>query len=73
MSAWEFLIELHKLCSFTSREKSPARASNSELKRWLQNKAVVINQTNPNWDVKIEFPVTSMILFPKSDKKVTLQ
>lgn len=69
MTAWEFLRELNTVCFFTSRERS-GKASNSELKRWCQNQAVSINGGRVKFDQEIEFPITSMFLFPK--KKVTL-
>lgn len=68
-SAWDFMKELHQQCRFMSRER-PGRASNSELKRWLQNGAVVANGEKLNWDEPMDFPVHSFILFPKN--RVTL-
>ena len=69
MKAWDFLKELNTVCHFMSRERS-GKASNSELKRWCQNKAVSINGKRMNFDDEIEFPITEMFLFPKN--KVTL-
>lgn len=44
MTAWEFLRDLHIVCKFQTREgKKVGVASNSELKRWIQNKALIIN------------------------------
>lgn len=38
MNAWQFLMRLHEVCHFQTREgKKVGRASNSELKRWCQN------------------------------------
>ena len=70
MTHWDFLKELHSVCHFMSRERS-GRASNSELKRWLQNKAVEINGERPAFDDAVHFPITSMVLFPKTNR-VTL-
>jgi hypothetical protein len=62
---------LHEVCSFQTREgKKVGRASNSELKRWLQNKAVLIDGKAANWNDELSFPVKSMVLFPK--KPITL-
>lgn len=69
MTAWDFLKDLNKVCFFMSKER-PGRATNSELKRWCQNKALCINGIRPKFDAEIEFPITSMYLFPK--RKVTL-
>lgn len=46
-------------------------ASNSEIRRWLLNKAVIINGQHLAWDQEIEFPVTSLVFFPRSEKKRT--
>jgi hypothetical protein len=71
MTAWEFLIDLNEVCSFQTREgKKVGRASNSELKRWLQNKAVIINGNATSWNDELSFPLTSVVLFPK--KPITL-
>ena len=67
MNAWEFLIDLNKVCNFQTREgKKFGTASNSELKRWCQNKAIVINGVRVNWDQEINFPINSFILLPKN-------
>jgi hypothetical protein len=47
----------------------PVKASNSDRRRWLQNKAILINGARSNWDDEIEFPVTELVFFPNSDKK----
>jgi hypothetical protein len=70
MSCWDFLKELNDVCHFMSRERT-GKASNSELKRWLQNKAVEINGKRPSFDDEVDFPVTRMALFPKKNR-VTL-
>jgi len=69
MTAWELLRDLNTVCHFMSRERT-GRATNSELKRWCQNKAVSINGKRVRFDEEIEFPVTEMFLFPKH--RVTL-
>lgn len=71
MTAWELLRTLHEVCSFQTREgKKVGKASTSELKRWIQNGALVINGEKVEWDEPIDFHVFSMILFPK--KPITL-
>ncbi len=70
MTHWDFLKELNTGCHFMSRERS-GRASNSELKRWLQNRAVEVNGTRPRFNDEVQFPITSMVLFPKRGR-VTL-
>lgn len=69
MNTWQFLIDLNSVCNFMSRERS-GKVSNSELKRWCKNQAVVINGYRVKWDEPIDFPIKSIVLFPK--KPVTL-
>ena len=67
MTAWDFLKDLNTVCSFMSREGA-GKATNLELKRWLQNKAILINGTRPNWDDVLSFPIESLVMFPKKNK-----
>ena len=69
MTAWEWLRDLHTVCAFQSRERGGV-ASVSELKRWLQNGAVVVNGEKVAWDENMDFPMGSVVLFPK--RPVTL-
>lgn len=64
MNAWEFLMDINKVCFFMSRERT-GKASNSELKRWVKNQALKINGENVKWDEEIDFPIISVVLFPK--------
>lgn len=65
-TAWQWLRDLHEVCQFQTREgKRVGKASGSELKRWIQNKAVVVNGETLLWDEKIDFPIISVVLFPK--------
>ena len=67
MKVIEILKLLDDWCHFNTREgRKVGPVSNSELKRWCMNKAVEINGERVNWDQEIQFPITSMILFPKN-------
>lgn len=71
ITAIQFLTNLHEDCSFQTREgKKVGKASNSELRRWIQNKALLINGETVEVNEKIDFLVFSVVLFPK--KPVTL-
>lgn len=73
MKAGEFLRELHKLCRFTSTERAPAVASNTELMRLLKQGAVHVNGVRVGPDTVLEFPIQSFVLFPSSkDGRKTL-
>lgn len=66
MTTWELLRKLNSTCNFQTKEgRKVGRASNSELKRWAQNGAVVINDKKFNWDEEIVYPIKSFVLFPK--------
>ena len=70
-TAWNFLKELHSVMHFQSREGAKrGKASSSELKRWIQNKAFIINGETVTPEELIDFPVFSVVLFPKN--KVTI-
>lgn len=67
ITAWALLRSLNEVCHFQSREgRKVGKVTNSELKRWLQNKAVLINGEPVNWDEILDFPIFSMVLFPKN-------
>jgi len=71
MNAWEFLRDLNTVCHFQTREgKRVGAVSNSELKRWCQNKAVIINGETVEWNEPMDFPLISVVLFPKN--RITL-
>jgi hypothetical protein len=74
MIAWKFLMELNHLCRFQTKEgKRVGDVSNSELKRWCQNKAVHVNGEPVTWDEELDFPISAFVLFPNSEKqRVTL-
>ena len=66
MKAWEFLRSLHEVCCFQTREgKKYGKASSSELKRWIEQKAFIVNGVAVKWDEELDFPLKSVILFPK--------
>jgi hypothetical protein len=71
MNFWEFLRNLNEVCHFQTREgKRVGKVSNSELKRWLMNKAVIVNGEAVAWDEKVDFPIISVVIFPKN--RITL-
>lgn len=55
-----------------AKDKPFAQPSNSQVRRWIEEKAVVINAEHCTWSEEIDFPVISVVLFPKSTKRVTL-
>ena len=74
-TGWQFLMRLSQMhCGFHAKEGDRvSKASNSELKRWCQNGALHINGEAVKWDEPIDFPIFSIVLFPKNEKaRVTI-
>lgn len=55
-----------------SIEKPSLLASNGEVRRWCTNKAVLINGESVKWDEPVDFPVFSLVFFPKGGRRTTL-
>jgi hypothetical protein len=71
MQAWKFLCSLpHVPMQFNGNQA--VVASNSEKRRWLQNRSVIINGVKPDWKDEICFPVTELVFFPKSNRRTTM-
>jgi hypothetical protein len=70
-SAWHLLVTLPCLSGIPSRERVGETASNSEKRRWLVNRSVVINGRKPQPDELVAHPITELVLFPKGNR-VTL-
>jgi hypothetical protein len=73
MTAYQYLCFLDDTGYLPcSREKSPKRASKSELRRWLTQRSVTINDTTPQPDDVLTFPIQSLVFFPKGKSKTTM-
>jgi len=71
MIFWDYLKSINQVCKFQTREgKRVGPVSNSELKRWCMNKAVIINGETVAFDELVDFPIFSVVIFPKN--KITL-
>lgn len=71
MKAHDFIKSIEFLpCSAEGDFKG--RPSNSELRRWLNNRSVIINNTKPMPDEEINLPIASLIFFPKGSRKTTM-
>lgn len=71
MTGWMYLRELHTVCQFHSKERT-GLATNSELKRWLQNQTVLLNGRRIRWDEEVDFPVYQLVLHPEKCKTTIL-
>jgi hypothetical protein len=74
VTALEFLISMRSALPMSKEAgKDPKIASNSEIRRWLRDSAVVLNGVKVKIDDVVKFPVISLIFFPKSkESKCTL-
>ena len=67
MTAFELLKTVRDFCKLHTMEGNKRGiASNSELKRWFINKAVIINgKAVTDFNSEVTFPIGSLTLFPK--------
>ena len=68
MTAHEFLCSLTAVPMWLNGNK-PMVAGSGQRKRWLQDRAVVINGVRPGPEDEIAFPITQLVFFPKSDER----
>ncbi len=71
MNCLQYLMGINESCQFMSIEKKGIKASNSELRRWFNNKAVEINFQTPKPEDELPDFVKSLVLFPNSKMKRT--
>jgi len=74
MRALQYVLAMSVACGgFFSMERPCTKATNSEIRRWMQSgvkSAVVINgQDIHDPNMQIELPVRSFVLFPNSTKR----
>jgi hypothetical protein len=67
----QFLNSLRPALPF-SAEQPCKLMSNSELRRHLQNKAVLINTESVSPEEIVDFPVHSVVFFPKGNRRTTI-
>lgn len=65
MTALQFVLSMGSAIPM-SVENPCKQATNSEIRRWLDQQSVVINGKKPKSKDTIDLPVTSLIFFPKS-------
>lgn len=78
MTALEWLISLRPALP-ASIERSAGdfklgelNPSNSEVRRWLKNKAVLVNGEVLEAGEEMDFPVFSLVFFPKGNRRTTV-
>ena len=69
VTTWEWLRFIHLSCRFQTREGSKVGlASNSELKRWIEQSALRINGAIVKWNDELSFPIETATLFTKHNR-----
>lgn len=66
VTALQFILSMRP-CVPMSQERT-GEASNGEVRRWLDSSAILINGKRPKSKDVIQFPVTELVYFPKSQK-----
>jgi hypothetical protein len=70
LTCFQKILELHKICCFQSIEGARVGpASNSEIRRWFQQKCIEVNFQLVGHDDPWPPVIKSMVLFPKNKKK----
>ncbi len=75
MTAYEFLKNYRDTAGFYlpyDRTNMVAKPSNGTIRRWLEQKSVLINNNFPGPQDELTFPLENLIFFPKSENKTTL-
>ena len=49
----------------------PVPASKNSIRRWLENKAILLNGKYPKPNDEMPYPITELVFFPKSPKRRT--
>ena len=70
LTGLQYILSLHELCRFMSTER-PGVATNGEVRRWLQSRVVIVNGYPLEANETIDYPIRSLVLFPKSPVRRT--
>lgn len=68
---WDYCIQLKDHCHIHTKESKCGNASNSEVRRWIEQGAVIIN--GKRWKpLDVVPPVHSVVLFPNGKNRTTI-
>jgi hypothetical protein len=71
MNILEWLNSLRPALPMSS--EAPCKAmSQSELRRHLKSKAILINGESCEWNELLDFPVFGLVVFPNGKRKTTI-
>jgi hypothetical protein len=73
MNALKLLIDIGGSHGWQTKEgQKVGRASNSELRRWLNSRVLQINgEPITKWDEEIDFSIMSVVMWPKNEQQRT--
>lgn len=69
LTAFQALLHINQNCQFMSIEVKSEKASNSEIKRWLNQGAIHVNSQAINAQDPWPPAIRSLVMFPKSPKR----
>lgn len=75
MIALEFLKELrdkYKCIPLSQRTRPFKEVSNSELRQWIIEGAVLFNGETMLWNEELDFNLFSLVFFPNSNSRTTI-
>lgn len=68
LTAIQFMARLNTMSPFWNHEENK-HASNSVLRRWIEQGAILFNGRRMMPNDTIDFVIDSLVMFPKSEKK----
>lgn len=74
MKALDFLLQFQLPPSIekpANKERPATPPSKSEVRRWFDQNSVRMNGESVAWNEEIDFPIISLVLFPKSEQRRT--
>jgi hypothetical protein len=71
MNVLQYILSLKPAVPM-SNEKPCSHASNSEVRRWINDGSVLINYYRWTPEEELDCPVVSLVFFPKGKRRTTL-
>lgn len=72
MDMYRFLIDLHSVCHFRTKERGCGEASKSEIRRWFERGSVQVNGLRVKGSDQVPEIWESLVLHPASSNRITL-
>lgn len=77
MTALQYILSLRPALPMSAekpggKDKPCSAASNSEVRRWISDGTVLFNHEKCKPEEEIDFPIHSLVFFPRSKRRTTL-